>query len=363
MLKQLQIWLPGYIESILKRKKLQYPIDILITIANHYEPLQNRNDSTKLQLDRVKKWIEKYEKRFSGHYDYDGRLPLHTYFYPQEQYRRELLDLLAEHCSKGFGEVEVHIHHDNETPERFVEKIEQFKSQLVSHKLLSIDYKDNKIKYGFVHGNWALDNSRKDGKWCGLNNEITLLKTTGCYADFTMPSAPAEGQTRKVNSIYFAIDDPLKPKSHNTGIDIEFGKHVSGDLLIIQGPLALNFKNRKAMLFPRLENGSIIANNPITEDRVKIWINQRISVKGKENIIFIKLHCHGLKPRDFDFLVGTEMDKAFSMLETKFNDGEKYRLHYLSAREMANIVYALNDGIEDSIESLRNYRLEKLNKK
>jgi len=193
-----------------------------------------------------------------------------------------------------------------------------------------------------------------------LNNEITLLRETGCYADFTLPCAPADGQTRKVNSIYFTVDDPSKPKSHDSGIDIDFGKRAEGDLLLIQGLLALNFCNRKAFFLPRLENGDVSVNNPVTKERIRIWLNQGISVRGKENFIFIKLHSHGLKPRNFEFLLGPEMERAFSILETEFNDGEKYRLHYLTAREMANIVYAFNDGVDGTVESLRDYRLKKI---
>jgi len=360
MLKELHIWLPGYLKSIAKRKPFSYPVDILLTVADHFEPAQKADDPIELQISRVREWVKRYEERFSNHRDSTGRVPVRTYFFPQEQYNREILNILSDHCSRGFGEVEIHIHHDRDTQEKFVKKIETFKEQLVSHNLLCRDSKDGKIKYGFVHGNWALDNSRRDGRWCGLNNEITLLKETGCYADFTLPSAPADGQTRKVNSIYFATDDPAKPKSHDSGKDISFGAQIDGDLLIIQGPLALNFKRRKAHILPRLENGDISVNNPITEDRIVTWINQRICVAGKENFIFIKLHSHGLKPRNFDYLLGSDIEKAYSLLETKFNDSHRYRLHYLSAREMANIVYALNDGIDGSVEDLKDYRLKKL---
>ena len=38
-------------------------------------------------------------------------------------------------------------------------------------------------RFGFIHGNWCLDNSRADGRWCGLNNELILLRELGCYAD------------------------------------------------------------------------------------------------------------------------------------------------------------------------------------
>ena len=42
-------------------------------------------------------------------------------------------------------------------------------------------------------------------------------RETGCYADFTLPAAPSPAQTRIVNTIYWAKDDPTRPKSHDTG--------------------------------------------------------------------------------------------------------------------------------------------------
>ncbi|MEJ7636728.1 MAG: hypothetical protein WKF75_01760 [Singulisphaera sp.] len=50
-----------------------------------------------------------------------------------------------------------------------------------------------------------------------VNNEIDVLRETGCYADFTLPSAPSPTQTRQINSIYYASDDPRRPKSHDRG--------------------------------------------------------------------------------------------------------------------------------------------------
>jgi len=45
-----------------------------------------------------------------------------------------------------------------------------------------------------------------------------------------------------------------------------------------------------------------------------------------------------------DTLLGQPMDKAFSHLETQYNDGVKWKLHYVSAREMYNIVKAAEVG-------------------
>jgi len=358
MFKNVHVWLPEYIRQKFKLQTLKYPIKILFAIVDHFEPLQKSGDPLSLQKDRIENWTYQFERLFSGHRDSAGNPPLHTYFFPQEQYQEDLLNILSEHCHKGFGEVEIHIHHDNETENQFIHKISKFKDQLKSHSLLSRDSRDGKIKYGFIHGNWALDNSRRDGRWCGLNNEITLLKKTGCYGDFTLPSAPADGQTRKINSIYYADDDPEKPRSHDKGRDLVFGGDDKGDLLLIQGPLALNWKNRKKFIFPGIENGDISSTNPITMERIKIWIEQKICVRGKEDVVFIKVHCHGLKPRNFDFMLSEEMIEGMEILEKDFNDGEQFVLYNVTARELANIAMAYNEGVDAPISELRNFRLK-----
>ncbi len=96
-----------------------------------------------------------------------------------------------------------------------------FKDLLAQRPGLLSRYRDTgELAYGFVHGNWALDNSHPEGRACGVNDELTILRETGCFADFTMPSAPSPTQTRKINSIYYAVDDPGKPKSHDWGMDV-----------------------------------------------------------------------------------------------------------------------------------------------
>jgi len=71
------------------------------------------------------------------------------------------------------------------------------------------------------------------------------------------------------------------------------------------------------------------------------------------NHIFIKLHCHGAPEEDAKILLGDEMDKMFSYLETKYNDKKRYILHYVTAREMYNSIKLLENGIKCSIKPPR----------
>ncbi len=217
---------------------------------------------------------------------------------------------------------------------------------------------DNTIKSGFIHGNWALDNSREDGRWCGVNNELEVLRDTGCYADFTLPSAPSDTQTRKINSIYYAKDTP-RPKSHDIGFDVKIGIVPAGDLMIIQGPLALNWKRRKWGILPKLENGEISLNNPPTAERIDLWIKQRIGVKGRQGWIFVKVYTHGAQDDNLKDEHFRNLDSMFGYLETRYNDGTNYRLHYVTAREMYNIVKAAEAGEGGEPGEYRDYVLRR----
>jgi len=58
-------------------------------------------------------------------------------FYPQEEYRRDLLDGIAEMVRLGVGDVEVHLHHDNEQRDSFIRKVSEYCRRLTGdHGLL-----------------------------------------------------------------------------------------------------------------------------------------------------------------------------------------------------------------------------------
>jgi hypothetical protein len=74
-------------------------------------------------------------------------------------------------------------------------------------------------------------------------------------------------------------------------------------------------------------------------------VNTGIHVQGRPEWIFVKVHTHGTQERDIDTLLGKPMDEAFTYLETRYNDGRDWKLHYVSAREMYNIAKAAEQGL------------------
>ncbi len=357
--KEMHTWFWSYLFGMMSKKpKREGPIHIMFSVVDHYEPQWER-PSREIEDKRVDAWMDRYPRMASKHKDADGVHPQHTFYYPEEEYRKEHLDKISDLCRRGFGEVDIHLHHFDDTSVNFREALNRFKTILKSHGQLCTG-PDGRVMYGFVHGNWALDNSRRDGKKCGVNDEIKILKETGCYADFTLPSAPDQTQTSKINSIYYATDDPNEPKSHDTGVDVEVGKKPSGDLMIVQGPLTLDWGNRKFGILPRIENADLADDNPPSERRADLWIEQGVCVKGREEWVFVKVHTHGTQEATTEVLLGDPMDRTFSHLEKKYNDGHNYVLHYVNTREMYNIIKAAEDGKTGNPNDYRNYLLKKI---
>ena len=357
MLKNTHIWLADYIRGrLLRPSAVRGEKHVMFCLADHFEPRWG-NVSLERERSRVRTWCRKYPAIALQHRDSDGVSARHTIFYPEEEYRAEHLEILADVCSSGIAEVEVHLHHRADTPENLCRLLERFKTVLDRHGLLSRDPL-GEIRYGFIHGDWALDNSRKDGLCCGVNNELQVLRDTGCYADFTLPSAPSDTQTAKVNSIYYACDDPEKPKSHNRGIDVCLGAEPTGDLMIVQGPLALNWRFRKAGILPRIENGNLTSENLSAPGRADIWARQGISVAGRPEWIFIKVHTHGLQDANLGAGFFEGLDRLYGYLENKYMSGG-FNLHYVTAREMYNIIKAAEAGEEGSPGLYRDYRLKR----
>jgi hypothetical protein len=221
-----ELWLPGYLKSLVRRAAQPAatgPVDIMFAVCDHYEP-DHGGAPVDRQTERVAAWTRRYPALAGRFHDADGRPPQHSFFYPAEAYRPDQVDSLALLCAAGYGEVEVHLHHGHDTSDHLRETLEQFRDTLAHrHGLLSEDG-DGRVRYAFIHGNWALDNGRGDDRFCGVNDELSILRETGCYADLTMPAAPNPAQSRIVNSIYYAVDDEMKPRSYDRGRRVRVGR-------------------------------------------------------------------------------------------------------------------------------------------
>lgn len=359
MYKALDLWLPAYLRQR-PRSAVTDVTDVMLCVCDHFEPFHATNKAG--ALERMARWKREFPKLSQPFTDADGQRPRHTFFYPIEQYDEDVIRELEELCQLSGGETEIHLHHDRDTAENLRATLEAGKEQFTRHGFLSRD-ETGRVRYGFVHGNWALDDSHPEGRGCGVRNELDVLAETGCYGDFTMPSAPHPTQTRIINSLYYATDTPA-PKSHDQGVPVKVSGSAANSrdsgrkqpLLLVQGPLGLNWERRKWGFLPRIENADLTGANPPTPDRWRIWSRTGIHVAGRPEWVFIKLHTHGALPANSDALLGNPMRRFHEHLQRECVAGQKLRLHYVTARELVNILHAAESGHTGNPGQYRDFR-------
>lgn len=359
-------WLPNYAWQRLTRSAPRGMMHLIFALADHFEPsIVPENGWARAPFSeqdrRVKQWCSEYPRSVDSWRDHEGRPFVHTYFYPAEQYDRGLVDCLAEHCHGGWGEIEIHLHHGMDTPdtaENTRRQLVEFRDALVSNhgSLCFLDGSDQ-VRYAFVHGNFALANSA-GGYACGVDNEMEILADTGCYADFTLPSAAFHpAQIGKVNSLY-ECGFPLSARApHRKGCDLRLGRPPQTFPIVIQGPLMLDFDKRARNGIARFENAALTAANPPGLRRLKLWKNAAISVRGRPDWLFIKLHCHSMDPTQREAVMGGAMQRFLAELVEEAPARQEV-IHFVTAREMVNIIWAACDGHEGNPCNYRDYRLK-----
>ena len=344
------------------------PVHLILALADHFEPAFDPTSGYKRvprpeQVRREEAWFREYPKAIESLRDHDGRALVHTYFYPAEQYDEELVEMLAEHCHAGWGETEIHLHHGMhgpDTSENTRRQLTEFRDQLAfRHRCLSTVDGLPEPRYAFVHGNFALANSA-GGLFCGVDSEMQILAETGCYADLTMPAAlwhPA--QTAKVNSVY-ECDLPLNQVApQRKGRDLAVGRAPKTWPLIVQGPLLTDFAGSLRSAKPVVENGAITGFAPMSLRRLAFWKKAQVHVAGRPDWLFIKLHCHSMDPTQREAVIGGGFRNFLERLVDGAAD-RKETLHFVTAREMVNILLAACDGRDGSPGEYRDYRLTRL---
>lgn len=309
------------------------PIHVFFLFVDHFEPSYDEA--------RVKRWSDRYRALAARHRDSDGRPPQHTWFYPGEQTHPGIMAVLHDLTHDGLGEVELHHHHRNESEQTLRPKLETAIAEFQSHGFLKTG--DGRTHFAFVHGNSGLDNSNGPDL-CGVNTELRLLRSLGAFGDFTFPSVYLDSQPPVVNSIYAARDDDA-PKSYARRLPLSALSDGSADLMIFQGPLVFALTWNPVHLFFDLDDGNIHPSVPASPRRVDRWIGAGIHVPQRPDWLFVKVFTHGVSSdADEDVTLGASFDTALSHLERRYNDGQRYVLHYVTAREAYNLARAAASG-------------------
>jgi hypothetical protein len=344
------VWLPDYLRKSLaqgKQPRLGTEItDVVFLVVDHFEPSRREGERG---VHRVREWCEAFATMAGRHRDSDGVPPQHSWFYRYDYPNDECVRILSEFVYRGFGEIDFHLHHGNDTEQTFsktirdgVEWFNEFGAMLTAEETPT-------KHFAYIAGNWALDNGRRDASMSGVNTELSILGSAGCYADFTFPAFSVTSQPSMVNSIYYATDTP-EPKSYDTGNPVCVGGAASGDLLIFQGPICIDWSQGD------IEYAALESFAPYFRRRIDLWIRAGVSVVGRPEWLFVKLHTHGMQSRDM--FLGEQMDSLHKDLEDLCKDSG-CRLHYVTAREAYNIAKAAEAGRQGDAGKYRDYEIGK----
>ena len=330
----------------------------VFVVANHFEP--GTGNQAAGPVDR---WCRLAARTGSSLRDHDGTPYRHTYFFPAEQYDYPSIEKLSALQFDGLGEVEIHLHHGVQQPDNASNTrhlLETFRDTLAyKHRCLSRETPNASPRYAFVHGNLALANSA-GGRNCGVDSEMQILATTGCYADFTLPSAPDQSQVPKINAIY-QCGNPLEQASpHRSGPDLKVGDKPTLPI-IVNGPLVFDWTRRVyGFPVPRIDDGALARNYPLKMGRFRRWQSAQIGVKGRPEWIFIKLHCHAFFEQDQDAMMGDEIRRFMSEILELAEATGRFKVHFASAREVFNMIMAALEGQQGNPNQYRDYRLHSI---
>ena len=84
---------------------------------------------------------------------------------------------------------------------------------------------------------------------------------------------------------------------------------------------------------------------------------QHIHVEGRPEWTFVKLYTHGAPREQAEALLGEPGRAMHRILTEQYNDGTRWRLHYVTARELFNVAKAAIAGKAGDPGQYRDYAL------
>lgn len=311
---------------------------IMFAFVDHYEP-----DS----VENVLQWRDGLRKLSNLYRDREGNPPKHTWFYHGED--EAILHALSECSIEGLGEIEMHLHHGNDTEKSLADLID--KRLTLYNKFGACITQKGERKFGFIHGKWGLANSRGK-KYCGVRNEIDILYKAGCYADFTFP-AWGLMNPRKKNALFYPSCKWHFGKPYTAGFDVTLGMPKDG-FMLIEGPGSISglpgslsryglLRKIVSPISPGIDNYFVP-----TPARFDCWVRSGVCVKGRPEWIFIKVHTHGAREKNHEACFGRIIGEIYRYALQKYNNSTTYQMHFVTAREMFNIIKAAESGFHEN---------------
>ena len=98
-------------------------------------------------------------------------------------------------------------------------------------------------------------------------------------------------------------------------------------------------------LFWEVEDADVHPAIPTTPERADLWVRANIHVPGRPEWVFVKVFGHAASSEeDMNETLGPNFESTMRYLESHYNDGKRYVLHYVTAREAYNVARAAAAG-------------------
>jgi len=182
---------------------------------------------------------------------------------------------------------------------------------------------------------------------------IRELVSAGCFADLSSVNSADEGLM--LNSIYTAFPEGLRSGIGTHHGTARMNRTGGRGLLRICGPTVVNWTRLNDMFLPCIETGVIDSAHSPGSHSAENWLRADVHVNGQPNWKFIKLiiECHADSGHRNDVIVRAE--SALKHLHSLCDQEDCCRLHFVTAREMANIAYAASSGECGDASRYRDY--------
>ncbi len=315
------------------RYRLEQPRDLLVTVICEL-PQQGIDEQAEQALNRMTRITE-------AHVDCTGRHFRYTFACPVYDWSASDMACLTEYCRAGLGEIELllpSVCPDSDNLRRLltrsVSSLEQSSFVIVRSSERSSERKASPDRKA----------------------ELLLLRDFGCYADFSFPDPASSLQPSRINTVTSVSHQADSDNPYKDAASIKSGAVSYGDLFVIDGPMIIDWTNWCGLFNPSVEFGRLSYYSPPDTTRIERWIRADVHVDGQPNWVFVKLILsdHFLAGSSSELL--ESLDHTLDCLERRLAEGDEYRLHYVTAREMYNIARAAEAGKTSPVARYVDYR-------
>lgn len=341
--KRVNTWVPQYMGRLVKGHRRNGPIHLLVLIANIFDPYVG-GASREEGCRRMVSWERRMAEIASRYRDSDGNPPQHTWFVPIAMKDTDCLFRISKMCFDGFGEIGIYIPPET-NHEAFHNKLKDSLQSISQFGGCVIHDKDKGRRNSF--GVIGDEN----------NSTIPFLPAEGCYADFTGP--PIEG----IHGSYFSQIYHYLRYSENTSHIIDPSLSIYREsssplgLMMIPGSVGINWFDWSNLFFPNFETGSVCRRTLPYSLRTRLWIRSAAALPGRPDWIVIKLFTRGCEPANEEILLGKYTHRIYKEFERFARGGHPCYLHYVSGRELYNIIRAAESGCSGNPHMMRDWQL------